>query len=77
MDKKNLKHVHDVLAKNSACYVLIRCEDKKKNGEFQVEMSYEGDISVASYLLQGAQYFMDQLEENELVEKTPQLRLVE
>lgn len=77
MDKKSRKHVQDALAKNPSCYVLITCGKPSEDGELQVEMTYEGEASVASYLLQGAQFFMDQEEEKELLLQNSQIRLVE
>ena len=77
MDKKSRKHLQDVLAKNPSCYVLITCGNPSSNGELQVEMTYEGDTTVASYLLQGAQYYIDQEEERELQQETCSIRLVE
>lgn len=54
------------LAKENACYVLITCRKPTEEGEMQVEFNYEGDVALASYLLQGAQAYMDeQQEENQ------------
>jgi hypothetical protein len=77
MDKKSRKHVQDVLAKNPSCYVLISCGKPSADGQLQVEMTYEGEASVASYLLQGAQFYIDQEEEREMLEQNGQIRLVE
>jgi len=79
MDKKSRKHLQDVLASNPSCYVLITCGKPSPNGELQVEMTYEGDTSVASYLLQGAQYYIEreEEEERELQERAVPIRLVE
>lgn len=55
--KKGLKQS---LAKKHTCYVLITCDEPSSNGEMAVEMSYEGDATLAAYLLQGAQAFMDE-----------------
>ncbi len=52
------------LAKNHVCYVLITCDEPSEDGQMQVEMTYEGDATVAAYLLQGAQSIID--EESEL-----------
>lgn len=57
------KQVKKTLAKNHACYVLITC-DEPINGEMQVEMTYEGDATVAAYLLQGAQSYIDEQEQD-------------
>ncbi len=49
------RKIKTTLAKNHSCYVLITCDGPDNNGEMQVEMTYEGDPALASYLLQGAQ----------------------
>jgi hypothetical protein len=54
------KQFRDELAKRHACYVLITCDEPTDGGDMQVEMSYEGDAALASYLLQGAQSIIDQ-----------------
>lgn len=77
MDKKSRKHLQDVLAKNPPCYVLITCGDPCADGKLQVEMTYEGDTAVASYLLQGAQYYIDQEGEKESKDKIEQISLAE
>jgi len=59
------KRIKDRLAKNHACYVLITCEEPTENGDMQVEMTYEGDAALAACLLQGAQSFLDEQEENQ------------
>lgn len=53
------------LSKNSLCYVLITCEEANADGDMQVEMTYEGDAALASYLLQGAQNAIDEQDEEE------------
>lgn len=60
---KKGKRIKDKLATNPACYVLITCDQPSEDGKMQVEMTYEGDAALASYLLQGAQNLID---ENEL-----------
>ncbi|MEI8124182.1 MAG: hypothetical protein WCG42_00320 [Parachlamydiaceae bacterium] len=48
------------LAKKHACYVLITCDEPSDDGKMQVEMSYEGDATLAAYILQGAQLHMEE-----------------
>lgn len=55
--QKNLK---ETLIKNHVCYVLITCDAPSEDGKMQVEMSYEGDATLAAFLLQGAQSFIDE-----------------
>lgn len=63
MSRNEEDRIKRTLAKNHACYVLITCDKPTKDGHMQVEMTYEGDATVAAYLLQGAQSFMDEQEE--------------
>ncbi|MCH9630924.1 MAG: hypothetical protein S4CHLAM37_09340 [Chlamydiia bacterium] len=53
-DQSNGKH---------ACYVLITCGEPSADGNMQVEMTYEGDRVLASYLIESAQGLLeDQLD---------------
>ncbi|MCP5470186.1 MAG: hypothetical protein H7A36_06775 [Chlamydiales bacterium] len=42
-----------------ACKILITCDQPAADGKMSVEMSYEGDPSLASYLLERAQSFIE------------------
>lgn len=64
MKRDDQKHIKQKLAKKHACYVLITCDEPTENGEMQVQMSYEGDAALASYLLQGAQNIIEEGEED-------------
>jgi hypothetical protein len=66
MKRDNVKQIRETLAKNHACYVLITCNEPTEDGDMQVEMTYEGDPTLAAYLLQGAQSFIDQQELQEM-----------
>ncbi len=58
--KKNCRiHLQQVLDKNPSCYVLISCGQPSENGQMQVEMTYQGDASLAAFLIQEAQFYMD------------------
>ncbi len=59
MNKRSRKHLQEALNKNPSCYVLITCGQPSEDGEMQVEMTYQGDAALASYLLQGAQLYID------------------
>lgn len=48
------KEAKDVLEKH-ICYVLITCGEPNEAGEMKVEMTYEGDKALASYLIESAQ----------------------
>lgn len=65
MNKRSQKHLQETLDKNHSCYVLITCGQPSENGEMQVEMTYQGDSALASYLIQGAQSIIDREEEHE------------
>ena len=42
------------LSNNAFCYVLISCSEPHEDGKMQVEMSYEGERVLASYLVKTA-----------------------
>lgn len=65
MKRRDEKRLKDELAKNHACYVLITCDQLPESGEMQVEMSYQGDATLAAYILQGAQLRLDEKHEEE------------
>lgn len=75
MNKNSRKHLQEVLEKDPSCYVLITCGQPSEDGEMQVEMTYQGDAALAAYLLQGAQFFIDQ-EEAQDSYSPPSIRLV-
>lgn len=49
--------------KKHACYVLITCEEPNDDGYMEVKMTCEGDSTLASYLLQGAQNMIEEQDE--------------
>lgn len=62
MKSNRQKDIRKALGKNHACYVLITCDPPTEDGDMNVQMTYEGDATLAAYLLQGAQSFMDDQE---------------
>ena len=50
-----LEEIHERLAEENSCYVLITCKPPDTNGNMHIEMTYEGDPSLASYLIESAQ----------------------
>ncbi len=50
------------LSKNNECYVLIRCGKPSALGKMQVEMTYEGDPTLASYLIESASNIIEETE---------------
>lgn len=71
------RNVKKILANKHTCYILITCEEPSQGGEMSVQMSYEGDPVLASYLLQGAQSVVDNDLEKLSDEEEPELQLVE
>jgi hypothetical protein len=76
MKQHDSKNLQEILNRNHACYVLITCGEPSENGEMQVEMTYQGDAALASYLIQGAQYFIDEEEEKPDCISTPSIHLI-
>lgn len=64
MNLKDRKRISQTLAKKHACFVLITCAEPSEDGNMQVEMTYEGDAALASYLLHGAQIYIDEHEDD-------------
>lgn len=58
------KDVQRILKRDHACYVLITCSAPSDDGRMEVEMHYEGDPALASYLLHSAQDFIDVSEDD-------------
>ena len=57
-DSLVLEGLKDLLAQGNECYVLITCKKPSKEGKMQVEMTYEGDASLAAYLIESAQNYL-------------------
>jgi hypothetical protein len=53
--KQTGKDLRKALAEANACYVLITCGEPTEDGKMEVEMTYEGDESLAAYLIESAQ----------------------
>ena len=46
--------------KDVSCYVLITCTHPNSKGQMEVNLNYEGDRVLASYLIKSAQeFFLD------------------
>ena len=52
--------IKEILAKQHACFVLITCGSPNHEGKMEVEMMYEGDPSLAAYLIESAQNFIEE-----------------
>lgn len=55
-----LEKMKEKLRDEYACYILITCGEPSSGGEMQVEMSYEGDEVLASYLIDHAQQLFEE-----------------
>lgn len=55
-----ISKVKKELSGRYACYVLITCTDPSGDGKMDVEMDYEGDEVLASFLLENAGQVFDQ-----------------
>lgn len=51
--------VHKVFRRKNIAYVLITCGEVNKKGEMEVEMTYEGDKYLVSYMLENARELME------------------
>ena len=58
----DLSKLSQFLNENCECYVLITCSKPSAEGKMQVEMTYEGDATLASYLIESAHSLMDENE---------------
>jgi hypothetical protein len=55
----SLDQIQKWLSENNACYVLITCKEPSADGKMNVEMVYDGDEVLASYLVDNAQQIFD------------------
>lgn len=67
MKRRVEKCLKDELAKKHACYVLITCDPPSRDGKMEVKMSYEGDATLAAYILHGAQLHIDDQDVDEVI----------
>lgn len=51
----NEQQVRETLKQMYPCFVLIACGEPTRGGQLEVEMVYEGDPSLAAYLIESAQ----------------------
>ncbi len=64
MRKRSLEGLKEQVKNNASSYVLITCGQPTEEGEMHVEMTYQGDEALVSYLLQGAQLLMDERDDD-------------
>lgn len=51
--------IKKALNSKCACYVLITCSEPSADGNMDVEMKYEGDESLAAFLVENAGQVFD------------------
>ncbi len=72
MNEEMAARLKDLLGKNKACYVVITCDEPTEGGSMQVEMTYEGDPTLATYLLDTARDHIDsEIEESGIFDSNP------
>ncbi len=49
-----------IKGKNMVCSILITCSEPSDDGDMQVEMSYDGDRYLVSYLVKSAAEFIEE-----------------
>ena len=54
-----LEQVKNAVGGNCACFVLITCTHPSSEGKMEVEMHYEGDESLAAFLVENAGQVFD------------------
>lgn len=73
MSKKDQELARKILGKNPSCYVLVACGDPCENGKIEVEMTFHGEPTLASYLLNEAQGVLDETAFNEPIRSALEL----
>lgn len=58
-DDSALKNLRKALSEDNECYVLITCSKPSAAGKMEVEMTFEGDESLAAYLIDTAKDAFD------------------
>jgi hypothetical protein len=53
------KEIKKFLGDKCACYVLITCSEPSPEGNMDVELNYEGDESLAAFLIENASQVFD------------------
>lgn len=53
------KRIKKSLGNKCACYVLLTCSEPSADGKMEVEMNYEGDETLAAFLLENASQVFD------------------
>ncbi len=65
--KKVPFNAQSLIREKNACYVLITCGEPEEDGKMHVEMTYEGDACLAAYLIESAQDFIGNHDDESLL----------
>ena len=58
-----IEKIRESLSENNACYVLLTCDAPARDGKMNVEMFFDGDETLAAFLVENArQVFDNQIE---------------
>jgi hypothetical protein len=60
---ESLERIEKSLANEYSCYVLITCSAPNASGKMEVEMRYQGEASLAAFLVENAGQVLDSREE--------------
>lgn len=67
-----LAKIKNSLGNQCACCILITCSESATDGKMQVEMSFEGEESLAAFLIENAsQIFDERIAKREVKESPP------
>ena len=58
--------IKKALMQSHSCYVLITCSKPSVDGDMDVELSYEGDTMLVSYLVDSASAILSEQESESL-----------
>lgn len=58
-DEVRGEKIKQALGDQCACYVLLTCTEPDRDGKMEVEMNYEGDETLASFLIENASQVFD------------------
>ena len=53
------REIKKAVGKGCACYVLITCSEASADGKMEIEMKYEGDETLAAFLVDNASQVFD------------------
>ena len=60
MDSELHDRLKKLMESSESCYIFISCGEPTDDGNMRVEMSYDGDPVLVSYLLENAQNTIDE-----------------